>query len=107
MDDGKVHPVHFSSRKINSAERNYSTCERETISVLFALRKLGVCLLSDRQFTDLTDKNYLSYEFQKREVHGRLARGMDLLADYSSRMEYRPDIYNGSPNFSYSNAGAD
>lgn len=60
-----------------SAERNFSTCEREEFSVIFALRKFCVYLFLDEQFTVVTDHKTLQYAFQKRDVYGRLERWMD------------------------------
>lgn len=45
-EDGKIHPIHYASRTLNKAERNYSACEREEISVIFGLNKFRVYLLS-------------------------------------------------------------
>lgn len=36
MDGGKINPVQFSSRTMAAAERNYSACEREVLSLSHA-----------------------------------------------------------------------
>ena len=38
-DDGMDYPIVYSSRKLNKAERNYSTTEREALGMVFALQK--------------------------------------------------------------------
>lgn len=66
---------------MNAAERNYSACEREALAVIFPLRKFRVHLLSNIPFTLITDHQALRYAFQKNDVHGRLARWLDFLAE--------------------------
>ena len=36
-DDRMDYPIVYSSRKLNKAERNYSTTERESLGMVFAL----------------------------------------------------------------------
>ena len=36
-DDGMDYPIVYSSLKLNKAERNYSTTEREALGMVFAL----------------------------------------------------------------------
>ena len=38
-DDGVDYPIVYSSRKLNKAERNYLTTEREALGMVFALKK--------------------------------------------------------------------
>ena len=38
-DDGMAYPIFYSSRKLNKAERNYSTTEREALGMVFTLQK--------------------------------------------------------------------
>ena len=38
-NDGMDYPIVYSSRKLNKAERNYSTTEREALGMVFALQK--------------------------------------------------------------------
>ena len=97
--DGKIHPLQFASRTMNAAERNYSACEREALAVIFALKKFRVYLLSDETFTLITDHQALRYAFKKKDVHGRLARWLDLLAEYRFNIEYRPGKENGAADF--------
>lgn len=79
--DGKVHPAQFASWTMNLAAKNYSTCERGALGVVFALRQFRVYLLSSKPFKVVTDHQALSYVFRKNDIHGRLARWLDFLAE--------------------------
>ena len=38
-DDGMDYPIVYSNRKLNKAERNYSTTETKALGMVFALQK--------------------------------------------------------------------
>ena len=38
-DDGMDYPIVYNGKKLNKAERNYSTIEREALGMVFALQK--------------------------------------------------------------------
>lgn len=95
-DDGYEHPMFLASQTMKSAERNYSTCEIESLAVIFALLKLRIYLFSDEQFTMVTDHKSLQYEFQKRIFHGIIARRMDFLAEYDLKDKYGEGSKNGA-----------
>lgn len=97
--DGLVHPIQYASRTLNDAERNYSACEREALAVIFALRKFRIYLLSSQPFELITDHQALRYAFMKKDVHGRLARWLDFLAEYDFHVVYRPGTANGAADF--------
>ena len=46
-DDGMDYPIVYSSQKLNKAERNYSTTEREALGMVFALQKYRHYLLAN------------------------------------------------------------
>ena len=73
-EDKKVHPIRYASWTITETEKKYSTCEKEALVVIFALKKFRVYLLSTQKFKLITDHQALQYAFKKKEFHGRLDR---------------------------------
>ena len=79
--EGRIHSIQYASRSLNSAEKNYSACEREAVAVIFALRKFRIFLLSGHRFDLVTDHQALRYALEKKDVHGLIARWLDFLAE--------------------------
>ena len=98
-EDKKTHPIQYASGTLCQADREYSAWERETLAVIFALKKFGVYLLSSDPFTLVTDHPSLQYAFKKKDIHGRLARWLDFLAEYDFKVTYRPGVRNGAADF--------
>ena len=77
-----LRPVAFYSRKMSSAERNYTTREQE----LLAIR---ACLLTWRHYLQgpsievHTDHDSLRYINTQTNLTGRLARWFEFLQDYN------------------------
>lgn len=65
-----------------SVEISYSAFERESVRIIFALRKFRLYILSDQKFKVVTRHKSLQYAFKKRDVHGRISRWMDFLVEY-------------------------
>ena len=57
-DDGMDYPIVYSSQKLNKAEKNYSTTEREALGMVFALQKYRHYLLAN-PFIFYTDHQVL------------------------------------------------
>ena len=98
-EDGMTHPIQFASRSLEKAERNYAVCEHEASAVIFALKKFRVYLLGGKPFRLITDHQALQYAFKKKDVHGRLARWLDLLAEYEFEVEYLRGSENGAADY--------
>jgi hypothetical protein len=45
-NDGLFHPVSFYSKKLNSAQRNYSATDREGLALILAVRAFRAYLCS-------------------------------------------------------------
>ena len=88
--DGENHPIQYASRTLNTAEKNYSACEREALAVIYALRKFRVYLLSERPFELYTEHQGLRYAFSKKSIHRRLARWLDFLTENKFAVKYNP-----------------
>lgn len=87
---GKVHPAQLASRTMSISEKNYTTCEREASAVMLASKIFRVYIVSSILFTVVTDHQAFRYTFQKKNVHGRLARWLNFLAEYGFKIEHRP-----------------
>lgn len=92
--DGKVHIIQFSSRTMISAEQNYRAREREALAIIFFLQKFRVYLFSTQPFVLRSGQKEFSYDLQKRDIHGRPARGLEILAEYDFTVEYKTGKFN-------------
>ena len=87
-DDGE-HPVAYESRKMNAAEGNYATHEKELLAVIHALRTWRHYLLGN-SFTVVTDHNSLKYLHTQPNLSRRQARWAEFLAEFEFDFVYRP-----------------
>ena len=87
-DDGE-HPVAFESRKMNPAEQNYPTHERELLAVIHALRTWRHYLLG-RRFIIVTDHHSLKFLQTQPQLSRRQARWLEFLAEFDFEIVHRP-----------------
>ena len=87
------YPVVYSSIKINKAERNYSTIEREALGMVFALQKYRYSLLAN-PFIFYTDHQELKYLVNKPLHHGRIFRWILLFQEFYFKFVVRPGKLN-------------
>ena len=87
--DSGEHPVAFESRKMNSAEANYPTHERELLAVIHALRTWRH-YLEGKKFKVVTDHYSLKYLMTQPNLSKRQARWLDFLAEFDYEVIHRP-----------------
>ena len=80
--------VHYASRSLNTAERNYSTIERELLAIIYATDKFKYYLYG-KKFTIITDHNPLVYLNNITLASERLTRWRLKLAEYDFDIVYR------------------
>ncbi|XP_073056952.1 uncharacterized protein [Primulina eburnea] len=73
--------VYYASRKIDSAQQNYSTTEKEMLPVLFAFDKFRPYLIGTKVVV-FTDHAAIRYLFAKKDAKPRLIRWILLLREF-------------------------
>jgi hypothetical protein len=62
FEDGRIHPVRFTSRKLSPAEMNYDVHDKEMLAVVFSLKKHRHYLQGAiHKTTTLTEHQNLTY----------------------------------------------
>ena len=84
-------PVYYASRKLSTAERNYSTTEREALGMVYSINKFRHYLLG-KKFTFHVDHSALLYLVSKQELTGKLARWTLLLQEFEFDILHRPGV---------------
>ena len=82
--DGK--PLAFYSRKLSSAQRNYTTTEQELLSIVETLKELRNILLGQK-FTVFTDHKNLVHKSELKSSQ-RVMRWRLLLEEYGPKIVY-------------------
>jgi hypothetical protein len=93
---GNAHPIAFTSRKLQSAERNYPTHEQELLAVIHALRTWRY-YLDGTKFTVNTDHATLRHFPTQPKLTRRQARWMELLQEYDFDFKYKRGVDNIVP----------
>ena len=87
-EDTTRHPVGYWSRSLNSAEKNYSTTERECLAVVWGCQILRP-YLEGYKFKVYTDHQALKWLLGATDVSGRLARWRLRLVEFDFDIEYK------------------
>jgi hypothetical protein len=95
-EHGESRPVAFTSRKLNSAERNYPTHEQELLAVVHALRTWRY-YLDGTHFVVYTDHATLQHFPTQPKLTRRQARWMELLQEYDFDFKYKRGVDNIVP----------
>lgn len=95
-DDSEEHPIEFFSKKLNTAQKNYSTTEKECLAVVLAIERFRPYIeLMD--FTVITDHSSLKWLMKQQDLNGRLARWSLKLQRYKFDIEHRKGSKNIVP----------
>jgi hypothetical protein len=78
----------YASRLLNLAKRNYTTIERETLVMVYALHKFKHHLLGN-QFVFYVNHMALVYLVNKPKVFGKIVRWLLLLLEYDFKIVYK------------------
>ncbi|GIY15933.1 hypothetical protein CDAR_510641 [Caerostris darwini] len=88
-EDGKLHPIHYMSKKTSLAEEKYSSYELEVLAVVEALKKFRIYLLVNK-FKIVTDCSAFEKTMEKKDLVTRVARWVLLLEEFDYEITHRP-----------------
>ena len=94
----KLHPVRYLSRKLNSAERRYSTIEKECLAIVWAIQKLKAYLYGN-QFVMLIDHAPLQFMKESNIRNSRIMRWSLFLQDWNFSLEHIKGVQNHVADF--------
>ncbi|GJT19994.1 reverse transcriptase domain-containing protein [Tanacetum coccineum] len=73
--------IHYASKTMTKAETNYTTTEKEMLTVVYAFEKFRSYLIMNKSVV-YTDHSALKYLFNKKEAKARLLRWVLLLQEF-------------------------
>jgi hypothetical protein len=88
--------VAYTSRKLNPAELNYPTHEKELLAVVNALREWRH-YLQGQPFTVITDNWAVKHAQTSPQLSRRQARWLETLQEYDFKIEHKPGHTNDVP----------
>lgn len=96
MEDGEEHPIAFYSKKLNSAQRNYSITELECYAAVLAVKNFRA-YVELMPFTIITDHASLKWLMGQKDLGGRLCRWSLKLQAFNFNIEHRKGSANVVP----------
>lgn len=96
VKNGEEHPIAFMSKKLNSAQRNYSVTELECLAAIMCIKKFR-CYVEGMRFTIITDHASLKWLMAQKDLAGRLARWSLKLQSFDFNIEHRKGSQNIVP----------
>ena len=85
--------VYYASKTLNEAQRNYTTTEKELLSVVYALEKFRAYLIG-ADIIIFTDHSALKYLFTKQNAKARLIRWVLLLQEFNLQIRDKKGVEN-------------
>ncbi|KAI5351094.1 hypothetical protein L3X38_003985 [Prunus dulcis] len=85
--------ISYASRILNSAQKNYTTTEKELLNVVFALEKFRSYILGSQIFV-FTDYSPLKYLLTKKEAKARLIIWILLLQEFDLTIKDKKEVEN-------------
>ncbi|KAK1626936.1 hypothetical protein QYE76_001251 [Lolium multiflorum] len=79
--DKKLNVIHYASKTLDAAQRNYATTEKELLAVVFACDKFRPYIV-DSKITIHTDHAAIRYLMTKKDAKPRLIRWVLLLQEF-------------------------
>ena len=79
--DKKLNVIHYASKTLDSAQRNYATTEKEFLAVVFACDKFRSYIV-DSKVTIHTDHAAIRYLMEKKDAKPRIIRWVLLLQEF-------------------------
>ncbi|GKB45596.1 reverse transcriptase domain-containing protein [Tanacetum coccineum] len=79
--DKHFKPIHYTSKTMNEAQKNYTTTDKELLAVVFAFDKFRQYLVLSQTIV-FTDHSALRYLFTKQDAKPRLIRWILLLQEF-------------------------
>lgn len=96
MSDGEEHPIAFHSKKLNSAQRNYSITELECYAAVLGVKHFRA-YVEMMPFTIITDHASLKWLMGQKDLGGRLCRWSLKLQAFNFEIEHRKGSANIVP----------
>lgn len=91
------HPIYFTSRKLSTTEKNYTTTERAALAMLYSLQNFRHYLLG-APFKFFTNHSTLKYLVNKLVLEGRICRRLLLFQEFTFEVVIKPRRLNVGPN---------
>ncbi|KAL1448524.1 hypothetical protein WDU94_006581 [Cyamophila willieti] len=85
---GKDKPIAFASRTLNDHEKNYSTTEKELLSIVWSVKHFRPYLYG-RKFIIVTDHKPLQWLFSVKDPSSKLIRWRLRLEEYEYEITYK------------------
>src|ERR1044072_3328124 len=93
-DEKVLHTISYASKVLNEAQRNYTTTEKELLSVVYACEKFRQYILGFKVIVH-TDHAAIKHLFSKQESKPRLNRWILLLQEFDLEIKDRRGKDNG------------